>query len=172
MRVFHTSFRNGRICLCSYELLFMPIPGEELLRRKRSKGGSFCDKEKMKDPLAYDELLCPGGQARECFLLYSCTIGPAVNGTAKLLSMAAAGGAHIQPTWLVDDYSKEAPSILPLCTKKANLRKQPTFDDATTGFPAKTSEKRAQKFHTNDPSLPRSGSCRVGNLFQQIRSTT
>ena len=39
------------------------------------------------------------------------------------------------------------------------------------------SEKRAQKFHTDDASLPRSGqcsdwSCRVGNLIQPIRSTT
>ena len=34
-----------------------------------------------------------------------------------------------------------------------------------------TSEKRAQKFHTDDASLNRSG-CRVGNLIQPIRSTT
>ena len=30
--------------------------GEELLRCKISKGGSFNDKERMKDPLAYDDL--------------------------------------------------------------------------------------------------------------------
>ena len=37
-------------------------------------------------------------------------------------------------------------------------RKQPTFRYATTGFPAQmTSEKRAQKFQTDDASLPRSG---------------
>ena len=35
-------------------------------------------------------------------------------------------------------------------------RKQPTFRYATTGLAAK-SEKRAQKFHTDDASLPRSG---------------
>lgn len=34
----------------------MPIPGEELLRCKISKGGSFYDKERMKDLLAYDDL--------------------------------------------------------------------------------------------------------------------
>ena len=35
-------------------------------------------------------------------------------------------------------------------------RKQPTFRYATTGLAAK-SEKRAQKFYTDDASLPRSG---------------
>ena len=41
-----------------------------------------------------------------------------------------------------------------------------------------TSEKRAQKFHIEDTSLPRSGysasdwPCRVGNLIQPIRGTT
>ena len=40
-----------------------------------------------------------------------------------------------------------------------SLRKQPTFGDATTGFPRQmTSEKRAQKFHTYDASLPNLGS--------------
>ena len=36
-----------------------------------------------------------------------------------------------------------------------------------------TSEERAQKFHTDDASLPRSGYCfcLVGNLLQPIRST-
>ena len=33
----------------------------------------------------------------------------------------------------------------------SSLKKQPIFRDATTGFPAKiTSQKRAQKFHTDD----------------------
>ena len=41
---------------------------------------------------------------------------------------------------------------------KINLRKQPTFGEATSGFPRQmTSEKRAQKFHSDDASLPRSG---------------
>ena len=36
--------------------------------------------------------------------------------------------------------------------------RQPTFGDATIGFSReKTSEKQAQKFHTDDASLPRSG---------------
>ena len=40
-----------------------------------------------------------------------------------------------------------------------------------------TSEKQAQKFHTDDASLPRKGSasdwlCRIGNLILSIRSTT
>ena len=41
----------------------------------------------------------------------------------------------------------------------SSLRKQLTFGDATTGFPGRqvTSEKRAQKLHTDDTSLPRSG---------------
>ena len=45
-------------------------------------------------------------------------------------------------------------------------------------FPAEMSpEKRAQKFHTDDESLPRSGtasgwSCRLWNLLQPIRSST
>ena len=43
--------------------------------------------------------------------------------------------------------------------KPTNLRKQPTFRDATTGPrpPQKASEKRSQKFDTDDASLPRSG---------------
>ena len=49
-------------------------------------------------------------------------------------------------------------SLIPLQRgePKRSLRKQPTSRDATTGFPA---EKRAQKFHTDDASLPRSGQC-------------
>ena len=38
-----------------------------------------------------------------------------------------------------------------------NRRKQPTFRYATTGSREMTSEKRAQKFHTDDASLHRSG---------------
>ena len=38
---------------------------------------------------------------------------------------------------------------------KLALEKQPTFRDATTGFPREmTSEKRAQKFHSDDVSPP------------------
>ena len=43
--------------------------------------------------------------------------------------------------------------VLPEYYRYCRLRKQPTFVDATTGLPAK----RAQKFHTDDVSLPRSG---------------
>ena len=39
-----------------------------------------------------------------------------------------------------------------------SLRKQATFRDATDWFPRQmTSEKRAQKFRTDEASLPRSG---------------
>ena len=39
-----------------------------------------------------------------------------------------------------------------------SLRKQSTFGDGTTRFLARmTSEKQAQKFHTDHASLPRSG---------------
>ena len=42
----------------------------------------------------------------------------------------------------------------------ASLSKQPTFHDSTTGLPQNDdSEKRAQKFHTDDASLSRSGHC-------------
>ena len=54
-------------------------------------------------------------------------------------------------------------------------RKQPTFRYATTGFPAQmTSEKRGQKFQTDDASLPRSGLCfwLFVFYFQPIRSAT
>ena len=49
----------------------------------------------------------------------------------------------------------------PLSTT-SSLRKQPTFRDATTGTPPPhpremTSEKRPQKFHTDDALLPGSG---------------
>ena len=41
-----------------------------------------------------------------------------------------------------------------------SLSKQTTFRDSTTGFPRQmTSEKRAQKLHIDDASLPRSGYC-------------
>ena len=67
-----------------------------------------------------------------------------------------------------------------LTHKKGDFRsvliKQPTFRNATHHwFPREmTSEKRAQKFHTNDASLPISGQCfwLVEENFQAIRSTT
>ena len=41
-----------------------------------------------------------------------------------------------------------------------SLRKQPTLCEPTTGFTCEMkSEKRAQKFHTDEASLPRSGKC-------------
>ena len=47
-----------------------------------------------------------------------------------------------------------------LITLHGNLRKQRTLSDTTTVFPRQmTSEKRAQKLHTDDSSLPRSGQC-------------
>ena len=55
--------------------------------------------------------------------------------------------------------TKRMQSIFSVCTL-FNLRKQATLRDATTGFPREmTSEKRAQKFHTDDASLHRSGQC-------------
>ena len=59
-----------------------------------------------------------------------------------------------------------------------SLRKQPTFVDATTGFPAKW---RLRNERRNSILMPRhypdlgsasDRSCRVGNLIQPIRSTT
>ena len=59
-----------------------------------------------------------------------------------------------------------------------SLRKQPTFGDATTGFPAKW---RLRNERRNSILIPRhypdlgsasDRSCRVGNLIQPIRSTT
>ena len=41
---------------------------------------------------------------------------------------------------------------LPDTASLSSLRKQLTFCDATTGFPAKWRENRAQKFHTDDVS--------------------
>ena len=46
------------------------------------------------------------------------------------------------------------------CEVTNSLRKQPAFRDAIFSFPREmTSEKRAQKFHTDDASLPTSGQC-------------
>ena len=59
--------------------------------------------------------------------------------------------------------------------RKTSLRKQ-LISRHHHWFPLETmSEERAQKFHTDDVSLPRSGStsdwlCRVANLLQPIRS--
>ena len=61
------------------------------------------------------------------------------------------------PTFPID--LRRNPSVMSRPTKTADiLRKQPTFCDATTGFPREmTSEKKVPKFHTDDVSLPRSG---------------
>ena len=63
--------------------------------------------------------------------------------------------------------------------KSCSLRKQPTFAwRRYHWFPRQMpSEKRAQKFHTDDASLPDLGSasdwsCRVENLIQPIRGMT
>ena len=60
----------------------------------------------------------------------------------------------------------------------ASLRKQPTFGDATTGFPAKwrLRNKRRNSIlitrHYPDLGSTSDWSCRVGNLIQLTRSTT
>ena len=60
----------------------------------------------------------------------------------------------------------------------SSLRKQPTFGDATTGFPAKwrlRNERRNSILmtrHYPDNGSVSGWSCRVGNLIQPIRSTT
>ena len=60
----------------------------------------------------------------------------------------------------------------------ASLKKQPTFGDATTGFPAKwrLRNKRRNSIlitrHYSDLGSTSDWSCRVGNLIQLIRSTT
>ena len=59
-----------------------------------------------------------------------------------------------------------------------SLRKQPTFRDATTNFPAKCHLRKERRNSTlmtrHYPDLVSASnwSCRVGNLFQLIRSTT
>ena len=59
-----------------------------------------------------------------------------------------------------------------------SLSKQPTFGDATTGFPAKwrvRNERRNSILmtrHYSDLGSVSNWSCRVGNLIQPIRSTT
>ena len=59
-------------------------------------------------------------------------------------------------------------------TSPANLRKQPTFRDATASFP-RNNECRNSKLTTRhylDLGSASGWSCGVGNLFQPIRSTT
>ena len=59
-----------------------------------------------------------------------------------------------------------------------SLRKQPTFGDATTGFPAKRRLRNSRRNsilmtrHYPDLGSASDWSCRVGNLFQPITSTT
>ena len=55
-----------------------------------------------------------------------------------------------------------------------SLRKQPTFRDATTGFPARNNfwETTAEMFHYPDLGSDSDWSKREGNLLQPIRSTT
>lgn len=66
----------------------MPIPGEELLRCKISKGGSFNDKERMKDPLAC-LMTYTQGESAGMFPLVQLQDLPCskfnINGTAQLL---------------------------------------------------------------------------------------
>ena len=51
-------------------------------------------------------------------------------------------------------------AVFPSLRLKASLRKQPTFLDATTGFPTNwRSDEWAQEFHTDDVILPRSVWC-------------
>ena len=74
-------------------------------------------------------------------------------------------------------WDPEAPIWNPLWPL-ANLRKQPTFGNATTGFPAKWCERNEGRnsilmmCHYPDPGSASDWSCRVGNLIQPIRSTT
>ena len=56
--MFYTSFNEIDVSVyvvTSYYLICQFL-GEELLRSKISKGESFYDKERMKDPLPYDDL--------------------------------------------------------------------------------------------------------------------
>ena len=59
-----------------------------------------------------------------------------------------------------------------------SLRKQPTFGDATTGFPAKWRLRNERRMpilmtrHYPDLGSASDWSCRVGNLFQPIRSAS
>ena len=64
------------------------------------------------------------------------------------------------------------------CWGVVSLRKQPTFGDATTGFPAKwrLRKERSNSIlmtrHFPDLGCASDWSCRVRNLIQPIRSTT
>ena len=53
-------------------------------------------------------------------------------------------------------YTKDMCIAMKLCLRD-QMRKQQTFCDTTTFLHEMTSQKRAQKFHTDDVSLPRSG---------------
>ena len=68
--------------------------------------------------------------------------------------------------------------ILSVPSLTCSLRKQPTFGDVTTGFPAKwllRNDRRNSTLmgrHYPDLGSASDWSCRVGNLFQPIISTT
>ena len=68
--------------------------------------------------------------------------------------------------------------ILRVPSLTCSLRKQPTFSDVTTGFPAKWRLRNDRRNsilmgrHYPDLGGASDWSCRVGNLFQPIRSTT
>ena len=68
--------------------------------------------------------------------------------------------------------------ILSVPSLTCSLRKQPTFGDVTTGFPAKwllRNDRRNSTLmgrHYPDLGSASDWSCRVGNLIQPIRSTT
>ena len=73
--------------------------------------------------------------------------------------------------------SRHLPAIKAFVTC-TSLRKQPTFCDGTNGFPAKWRLKNERRnsilmtCHYPDLGSAFDWSCRVGNLFQPIRSTT
>ena len=82
---------------------------------------------------------------------------------------------RLPPSW--------RPFVLPTCPHllsfpSGTMRKQSTFADATTGFPAKwrlRNERRNSIMmtrHYPDQGSACDWSCRVGNLIQLIRSTT
>ena len=69
-------------------------------------------------------------------------------------------------------------SCLNITLRLCSLRKQPTFGEATTGFPAKwrlrneTRNSRKMTRHYTDLGSASDWSCCVGNLIQPIRNTT